>query len=146
MLQAPEPAVYRDFAKDGFPYGNWGPMPEERVAKAVEQLDNFAAILEKRGIRVDRPEPLDFSQAVQTPDWKQESMLGCMPPRDVLLTVGNEILEATMSHRSRWFEYLAYRPVLEKYYAEDPNFRWEAAPKPRLTEQHLQKGLAQNLE
>ena len=29
MLQAPEPAVYRDFAKDGFPYGKWGPMPEE---------------------------------------------------------------------------------------------------------------------
>ena len=42
MLQAPEPAVYRDFAKDGFPYGKWGPMPEERVAKAVAQLDNFA--------------------------------------------------------------------------------------------------------
>ena len=70
MLQAPEPAVYRDFSKEGFPYGKWGPMPEERVAKAVEQLDNFAGILEKRGIRVDRPEPLDFSQAVQTPDWQ----------------------------------------------------------------------------
>ncbi|MBW2605905.1 MAG: serine/threonine protein kinase, partial [Deltaproteobacteria bacterium] len=101
MVQAPEPAVYRDFAKYGFPYGTWGPMPEERVAKAVEQLDNFASILKKRGIRVDRPEPIDFNQAVQTPDWKQESMLGCMPPRDLLLTVGNEILEATMSQRSR---------------------------------------------
>ena len=33
-------------------------------------------------------------------------MFGCMPPRDVLLTVGNEILEATMSYRCRWFEYL----------------------------------------
>jgi glycine amidinotransferase len=139
MLQAPEPAVYRDLARDGFPYPTWGPMPEERIERAVEQLDNFTAILEKHGIRVDRPEPLDFSQAVQTPDWKQESMLGCMPPRDVLLTIGNEILEATMSQRSRWFEYLAYRPVLEKYYAEDPNFRWEAAPKPRLTEHTYKK-------
>jgi hypothetical protein len=26
-------------------------------------------------------------------------MFGCMPPRDVLLTVGNEILEATMPIR-----------------------------------------------
>jgi glycine amidinotransferase len=50
-----------------------------------------------RGIRVDRPVPLDFSQAVQAPDWKQASMFGCMPRRDVLLSVGNEILEATMS-------------------------------------------------
>jgi len=139
MLQAPEPAVYRDFTKDGFPYGKWGPMPEEMVAKAVEQLDNFAKILEKRGIQVDRPEPINFNQVVQTPDWKQDSMIGCMPPRDVVLTIGNEILEATMSHRSRWFEYLCYRPLFERYYAEDPNFRWEAAPKPRLTERTYKK-------
>ena len=56
-----------------------------------------------------------------------------MPPRDVILTVGNEMLEAPMSYRCRWFEYLAYRPLLEKYYDEDPNMRWESAPKPRLT-------------
>jgi glycine amidinotransferase len=59
-------------------------------------------------------------------------MFGVMSPRDLLLTVGNEILEATMSQRSRWFEYICYRPLLERYYQEDPNFRWEAAPKPRL--------------
>ena len=139
MMQAPEPAVYRDFAKDGFPFGKWGPMPEEMVAKADEQLNYFARVLEKRGIRVDRAEPVNFNQPVQTPDWKQESMLGCMPPRDLLLTVGNEILEATMSFRSRWFEYLCYRPLLERYYAEDPNFRWEAAPKPRLTDRTYKK-------
>ena len=57
-----------------------------------------------------------------------------MPPRDVLLTVGSEILEATMSYRCRWFEYLNYRPLLQKYWEEDPNFRHEAAPKPRLTD------------
>ncbi|MBW2367942.1 MAG: serine/threonine protein kinase [Deltaproteobacteria bacterium] len=139
MVQAPEPAVYRDFPQYGFPYGTYGPMPEEMVEKAVAQLDNWANILKKRGIRVDRPDVLDFSQAVQTPDWKQETMLGCMPPRDVLLTVGNEILEATMSVRSRFYEYLCYRPLLEKYYAEDPNFRWETAPKPRLTERTYKK-------
>jgi glycine amidinotransferase len=40
-----------------------------------------------------------------------------------------------MSQRSRWFEYLCYRPLLERYFEEDPNFRWEAAPKPRLTDE-----------
>ena len=53
-----------------------------------------------------------------------------MPPRDVILTVGNEMLEAPMSYRCRWFEYLAYRPLLEKYYDEDPTMRWESAPNP----------------
>ena len=134
MIQAPEPAVQNDWSQQGFPLGSFGPLPGEMEDKANELLDNFAGILEKRGIRVDRPTPLDFGQAIQTPDWKQESMFGCMPPRDVLLTVGNEILEATMSFRSRWFEYLCYRPLLEQYYKEDPKFRWESAPKPRLTE------------
>jgi glycine amidinotransferase len=63
-----------------------------------------------------------------------------MPPRDLLLTVGPEILEATMSYRSRWFEYLAYRPLLEQYFRDDPSFRWEAAPKPRLTEESYKEG------
>lgn len=134
MIQAPEPAIERDFSKDGVPKGLYGPLPEDMLAMATEQMDNFASILEKRGIVVDRPTCLDFSQEVSTPDWKQKTMFGCMPPRDVLLTVGNEILEATMSYRSRWFEYLCYRPLLQRYFRNDPQFRWEAAPKPRLTD------------
>ena len=101
----------------------------------IPPVQRDAAILEKKGIRVDRPTPLDFSQAIQTPDWQQGSMFGRMPPRDVLLTVGNEILESPMSFRSRWFEHLCYRPLLERYYKEDAEFRWETAPRPRLTEQ-----------
>ena len=139
MVQAPEPAVQLDFPDQGFPLGTYGPLPKEMEEKASKLMDNFAAILEKRDIRVDRPTPLDFRQAIQTPDWQQGSMFGCMPPRDVLLTVGNEILEAPMSFRSRWFEYLCYRRLLEQYFKEDANFRWETAPKPRLTEQSYKK-------
>jgi glycine amidinotransferase len=135
MVQAPEPAMQRNWPQYGFPYPTYGPLPKEMEEKANEQLDQFAALLEKRGIRVDRPTPLDFSQRVQTPDWVQDSMFGCMPPRDLLLTVGPEILEATMSQRSRWFEYLCYRPLLERYFKEDPEFIWSAAPKPRLTDE-----------
>ncbi len=134
MVQAPEPAVQRAWPEHGFPLGSYGEYPQEMQDKANEQLDNFCRVLEARGIRVDRPTPLDFSQTVSTPDWTQETMFGCMPPRDLLLTVGHEMLEATMSLRSRWYEYLSYRPLFERYFREDPNFRWEAAPKPRLTD------------
>ena len=135
MVQAPEPNVYRDWPQDGFPAGTYGRLPKDMEDKANEQMDNFAALLEKRGIRVDRPTPLDFSQTVRTPDWEQESMFGCMPPRDVMLVIGNEILETTMSYRSRWFEYLCYRPLLEQFFKDDPNFKWEATPKPRLSDE-----------
>lgn len=139
MVQAPEIAVQREWTEQGFSLGSYGPYPEEMTAKAEEQMDNFAKILESRGIRVDRPTPLDFSQTVRTPDWVQETMFGCMPPRDLLLTVGNEIIEATMSYRSRWYEYLCFRPLLEQYFREDPNFRFSAAPKPRLTDDTYKK-------
>ena len=139
MVQAPEIAVQRAWPEYGFNLGDYGPYPEEMTAMAVEQMDNFAKILESRGIRVDRPTPIDFSQKVSTPDWEQDSMFGCMPPRDLLLTIGNQMVEATMSFRSRWFEYLCYRPLLEQYFKEDPNFHYLSAPKPRLNEDTYKK-------
>jgi glycine amidinotransferase len=133
-IPPPEPALDAKVPEDSDMRGQWGPRPRETVDKANAQLDALVAILEARGVRVDRPEPIDFSQPAQTPDWTTQSMFGCMPPRDVILTVGAEMLEATMSYRCRWFEYLCYRPLLEKYYEEDPRMRHEAAPKPRLTD------------
>lgn len=144
MVQAPELAVQRDWPNYGYPLGKYGPYPQNMIDMANEQLDNFSKMLEDRGIIVDRPTPLDYSQKVSTPDWEQGSMVGCMPPRDLLLPVGNEIVEATMSLRSRWFEYLSYRPILEKYFEEDPDFRYEAAPKPRLTERTYKKDFLKN--
>jgi glycine amidinotransferase len=103
-------------------------------------MESFVSLLEGRGIRVDRPTSLDDEQHVQTPDWEFDHTYGTMPPRDVLLCHGNEILEATMSQRARWFESFAYRPLLEQYFREDPNFYWTAAPKPRLTDESYVPG------
>lgn len=134
QIPAPEPAINAKVPENSDMRGRWGARPAESVARANEQLDAFAALLEKRGIVVDRPEPIDFSAPVETPDFRAATQFGCMPPRDVLLTVGREIVEATMSYRCRWFEYLAYRPLLERYFEGDPRFRHTAAPKPRLSD------------
>ena len=138
-IPAPEPALDAKVPEDSDMRGQFGPRTKDTVDKANELLDDFSNMLEKRGIKVDRPDPIDFSQKTSTPDWEAETMFGCMPPRDVLLTVGSEILEATMSYRCRWFEYLCYRPLLKKYYDEDPNMRHESAPKPRLTDADYRK-------
>jgi glycine amidinotransferase len=129
-----EPALDAKVPEDSDMRGQWGRRPQETIDRANELLDNFAALLEARGITVDRPTPTDFSLPASTPDFHTESQFGCMPPRDVLLTLGHEIVEATMSYRCRWFEYLCYRPLLQKYWEDDPQFRHEAAPKPRLTD------------
>jgi len=129
-----EPALDAKVPEDSDMRGQWGRRPQETIDRANELLDTFAALLEKRGVRVDRPTPIDHSEPVTTPDFRTGSQFGCMPPRDVLLTVGSEMLEATMSYRCRWFEYLNYRPLMQRYFDEDPNFRHASAPKPRLTD------------
>jgi len=133
-IAASEPALDAKVPEDSEMRGMYGPRPLATVEAANAQLDNYVAILEKRGIKVSRPTAIQWNRSVATPDWSVESMFGCMPPRDVLLTVGREIVEATMSYRCRWFEYLAYRPLLNEWFNEDKGFRWEAAPKPRLTD------------
>ena len=133
-IPAPEPALDAKVPEDSDMKGSHGPRTKDTVDKANELLNNFASILEKRGIKVDRPVPLNHNQKISTPDWKVDSMFGCMPARDIILTVGNEMLEATMSYRCRWFEYLNYRPLIKKYFELDKNMRHETAPKPRLTD------------
>jgi len=135
-----EPATEAKVPEDSDMRGMWGPRPLATVEKANEQLDNLVAILEAHGVKVDRPTPIQWNQAVHTPDFSTGSMFGCMPPRDVLLTIGNEILSAPMSFRCRYFEYLAYHDLMQRYFDEDPAFRWEQAPRPRLGEASYQQG------
>lgn len=135
-----EPATEAKIPEDSAMRGRWGPRPLETVEKANEQLDGLAALLGKRGIRVDRPTPLQWNEAVITPDFRTSCMFGCMPPRDVLLTVGREILSAPMSFRCRYWEYLAYHPLMLRYFEEDSGFRWEQAPRPRLSEESYKSG------
>jgi len=44
------------------------------------------------------------------------------------------------TNRRRYFEYLAYHDLMQKYFDEDPNFRWEQAPRPRLGEASYKQG------
>ena len=138
-IPAPEPALDAKIPEDSDMRGNFGPRPKDTVDRAKNLLDDFVSMLEKRGITVDRPVPIDFNTSTSTPDWSTKTMFGCMPARDIILTVGKEMLEATMSYRCRWFEYLNYRPLLQKYYNEDPEMRHESAPKPRLTDKDYRK-------
>ena len=135
-----EPALEAKIDKSSDMYGRWGPRSLETVEKANEELDYLAHVLESRGIRVDRPTVVQWNQSAHTPDFSTQTLFGCMPPRDILLTVGREILSASMSFRCRFWEYLAYQPLMLQYFEEDPLFRWEQAPRPRLTDESYKMG------
>ncbi|MCF8070379.1 MAG: serine/threonine protein kinase [Desulfobacterales bacterium] len=147
---APEPGfMWEDIEVGGRRVIHARPISQDRVDAANEQMDAFQDLLEARGIIVDRaviPSSMHDRRPTSTPDWSVPFQYGANNPRDTHLCIGNEIIEAPMSKRCRYFEYLAYRPIMEHYFKEDPNFLWTAAPKPRLSDECFEIDYPSNME
>ena len=54
-------------------------------------------------------------------------------PRDILLVIGDEIIECPMAWRSRFFEYRAYRSLMKEYFASGA--KWTTVPKPQMSDE-----------
>lgn len=54
-------------------------------------------------------------------------------PRDVLLVLGDEIIECPMAWRSRFFEFRAFRPLVREYFKQGA--RWTTPPKPLMNDE-----------
>jgi glycine amidinotransferase len=106
------------------------PYPEWLVQAASKCVEGFAHILESEGVIVRRPDVVDYSASFRTPDWEVMNGFCAANPRDVFLVIGNEIIEAPMADRSRYFESWAYRSLLKEYLKGGA--KWVAAPKPQL--------------
>ncbi|TTP59341.1 Glycine amidinotransferase, mitochondrial [Bagarius yarrelli] len=106
-------------------------FPEEHLKKAITEIEEMCNILRHEGVIVRRPEPIDWSVDYKTPDFTSTGMYAAMP-RDILLVVGNEIIEAPMAWRARFFEYRAYRPLIKEYFKQGA--KWTTAPKPTMSD------------
>ncbi len=105
-------------------------FPDDMIEKASIELDNLSEVLKKFGVIVQRAGTLNFSQEVTTPWWSSKGLYAAMP-RDVLMVIGDIIIEAPMAWRSRYFEIFAYRDLIEEYFRDGA--RWLAAPKPSMS-------------
>lgn len=126
-----EPSLAPFFNSDGscqeFSGGKYN---DDVLQKAESQLKAFVNILENEGIIVRRPSIMDYSIPYNTPDFSVPYGTSNTCPRDVLLVIGNEIIEAPMAQRSRFFEYRAYRSLLKEYFKSGA--QWSVAPKPMM--------------
>lgn len=95
-------------------------------------MNEFCRVLEGEGVTVRRPDIIDFSQPYKTPDFEATGLYAAMP-RDILIVIGNEIIEAPMAWRSRFFEYRAYRSLLKEYLIQGA--KWTTAPKPLMADE-----------
>ncbi len=105
----------------------------EQTRVVQTQLDEFLHILEQEGVTITHPDPVDNARRYATMDWESAGGNAQSNPRDVLLVIGDEIIEAPMSWRSRFFEANPYRRLLKDYFHRGA--RWTAAPKPQLTDE-----------
>jgi glycine amidinotransferase len=103
--------------------------PRVLVGAAQRELDGFVRLLEAEGVTVRRPDIVDFSLTYRTPYWSSRGFCSSCP-RDSVLIVGDEIIEAPMAWRSRYFETFAYRSLFKEYFARGA--RWTSAPRPQL--------------
>ena len=133
VRSASEPAVSPFIPPDDEARGFLGAeYPAEEIARAQEQLDGLAKLLEDHDVVVQRPDPVDQGYRVLTPDFDCSLGHAQTCPRDVLLVVGEEIIEAPMAQRSRYFEHRAYRSLLKTYFSAGA--RWTAAPKATMAD------------
>lgn len=129
-LHATTPAEDRDVVRAHHLAHGGAVVSERALAAAQIELAQFVGILEGEGVRVRRPTPVDHSRPITTPAWSVAGGNSNANPRDVLAVMGDEILEAPMAWRSRYFEYFSYRELIKEYFRAGS--KWTAAPKPTM--------------
>ena len=106
-----------------------GPFPQYVIDETEEDLNEFAATLESCGVKVRRPDTWPHEATFSTINWESHGYYNYCP-RDVLLVVGDQIIETPNVIRSRSQETFSYRSLLMEYWKSGA--RWISAPKPML--------------
>jgi N-dimethylarginine dimethylaminohydrolase len=106
-----------------------GPFPQWIIDETEEDLNAFVAVLEELGITVKRPETWPHEAKYSTIHWESEGYYNYCP-RDILLVIGDHIIETPNVIRSRSLETFSYRAMMVDYLKSGA--KWYSAPKPML--------------
>lgn len=106
-----------------------GPYDPRIIEETKEDLEALVQTLQGLGVRVRRPTVTEHGRPFSSPHWRSSGAYNYCP-RDVLLPIGDTIIEVPMPLRSRYFEPLAYKDLLVDYFVQGAG--WISAPKPRL--------------
>jgi N-dimethylarginine dimethylaminohydrolase len=108
-----------------------GPFPRQIIEETEEDLNEFVQVLEKAGITVKRPETWPHDATFSTINWESQGYYNYCP-RDILLVIGDQIIETPNVIRSRAQETFSYRKLLMDYWKSGA--KWISAPRPMLLE------------
>ena len=85
-----------------------GPFPQWIIDETEEDLHEFIGVLEKLGVTVKRPETWPHESKFSTIHWESQGFYNYCP-RDVMLVIGDHIIETPNVIRSRAQETFSYR-------------------------------------
>ena len=106
-----------------------GPFPQWIIEETEEDLNAFVAVLEELGITVKRPETWPHEEKFSTIHWESEGYYNYCP-RDIMLVIGDQVIETPNVMRSRSQESFSYRKMMVDYLKAGA--KWYSAPKPML--------------
>lgn len=108
---------------------NCDPSQKERLThifdKTKYELNKMQMIFESFGIKVHRPGAV-VNGEIKTPYWNSKGIKIPLTPRDVILTLGNTVVETASWQKERMFETFYYRDILLS-----TNSSWISMPLPR---------------
>ena len=106
-----------------------GAFPQQIIEETEEDLNQFVAVLEQQGVTVKRPETWPHEAKFSTIHWESEGYYNYCP-RDIMLVIGDHIIETPNVIRSRSQESFSYRAMMVEYLKAGA--KWYSAPKPML--------------
>jgi len=106
-----------------------GPIPQWIIDETEEDLSAFVAVLEQAGVTIKRPETWPHEAKFSSIHWESEGYYNYCP-RDIMLVIGDQIIETPNVMRSRAQETFSYRKLMVEYLRSGA--KWYSAPKPML--------------
>jgi N-dimethylarginine dimethylaminohydrolase len=106
-----------------------GPVSEDVIQKANDDLFYMRDLLEDHDVKVYRPEIMDYTRTVTHADHTTSGMHS-YSARDLILTVGDMAIECPTPFVSRYREFDAYDVIKQE--AMRDGCRWIAAPRARM--------------
>jgi N-dimethylarginine dimethylaminohydrolase len=106
-----------------------GPFSKQIIEETEEDLNAFVDVLEGAGITVKRPETWPHESKFSTTSWESAGYYNYCP-RDIMLVIGDQVIETPNVIRSRSLESFSYRAMMVDYLKSGA--KWYSAPKPML--------------
>ena len=109
-----------------------GPFSDRIIEETEEDVNAFAEALRKLGITVKQPETWPHDAEFSTIHWTTKGYYSYCP-RDIMLVIGDRIIETPCVIRGRSQETFSYREMLVDYLKSGA--KWFSAPQPMLLDE-----------